>query len=103
MAKKEFEGTKGRWYLQEKTDAYTHIIRCDNGKGFETLYIGSASHNPTETSRKDAQLMAASLDLLEALQGIIDYEERMRKKGEPCIGDGHLSKAYDAVSKALRK
>lgn len=35
--------TQGKAYLQEYTDSYTNIVRCNNGKGFETSYIASAT------------------------------------------------------------
>jgi hypothetical protein len=68
--------TKGEWYLQEYTDAYTNIIRCNKGKGFETLFIAHTTQNTSPETRANARLMAASPDLLEALQEIIAITDR---------------------------
>lgn len=67
----EFLGTKGRWYLQEYTDAYTNIIRCDAGKGFETIYIASTLQSTNKETRYNAQIMAHAPQLLEMLQKIV--------------------------------
>ncbi len=58
--------TKGKWYLQEYTDAYTNIIRSDNGKGFETLYVASAPN------REDAKLISKAPEMLETLKDIVE-------------------------------
>lgn len=63
--------TKGKWYLQEYTDAYTNIIRCNKGKGFETIFIGYTGQSSSPETRVNARLMAAAPDLLEALQEVI--------------------------------
>jgi hypothetical protein len=70
----KFKGTKGRWYLQSYSDAYTNIIRCDNGKGNETLYLMSTSQSSNPEERYNAKLMASApllLDKLEHCVGII--------------------------------
>ena len=66
MANLEFKGQKGRWYLQKFTDAYTNIIRCDDGKGMETIYLASTGQSTNEKERCNARLMAAAKDLFEA-------------------------------------
>lgn len=68
--------TKGEWYLQEYTDAYTNIVRCDNGKGHETLFIANTPQSNLPEARANAQLMAAAPDLLESLQEIIAIIDR---------------------------
>lgn len=68
--------TKGEWYLQKYTDAYTNIIRCNNGKGFETLFIAHTTQSTSPETRANARLMAAAPDLLEALQEIIAITDR---------------------------
>lgn len=68
--------TKGEWYLQEYTDAYTNIVRCNNGKGHETIFIASTPQSSLPEARANAKLMAAAPDLLDALQGIIVITDR---------------------------
>jgi hypothetical protein len=68
--------TKGEWYLQGYTDAYTNIVRCNNGKGHETLYIASTPQSSLPEARANAKLMAAAPDLLEALRDVIAISDR---------------------------
>lgn len=68
----EFKGTKGKWYLQEYTDAYTNIIRCYNGI-HNTLYLASTSQCTNSEERYNAQIMAHAPELLDMLRYI--YEE----------------------------
>jgi hypothetical protein len=84
--------TKGEWYLQKFTDAYTNIIRCNNGKGFETLFIAHTTQNTSPETRANARLMAAAPDLLEALQEIIAITDR---------DHAAWSKAKAAIKKAI--
>lgn len=67
--------TKGQWYLQKYTDAYTNIVRCNNGK-HETIYIASTPQSSLPEARANAMLMAAAPDLLESLQEIIAITDR---------------------------
>lgn len=92
--------TKGKWYLQEYSDAYTNIIRCDNGKGFETLYIGSSSHSTDPEARVNAKLMAKAPEMLEALKGIYAIKELLFYPVE--TKTEHLGEAI-AVSEAITK
>lgn len=68
--------TKGEWYLQKYTDAYTNIIRCNNGKGHETIFIASTPQSSLLEARTNARLIAAAPDLLESLQEIIAITDR---------------------------
>ena len=68
--------TKGEWYLQEYTDAYTNIIRCNNGKGHETIFIAATPQSTLPEARANAKLMAAAPDLLDALKEVIAISDR---------------------------
>lgn len=70
--------TKGRWYLQKFTDVYTNIIRCDNGKGMDTIYIANL-HGQGCNNRDNAQLISAAPDLLKALQDMLSRFEHSEK------------------------
>ncbi len=67
----EFKGTKGKWYLQEYTDAYTNIIRCDDGV-HKTLYLASTSQCTNSEERYNAQIMAHSKEMLEILEECLE-------------------------------
>lgn len=80
--------TQGNWYFQTEADVYTNIIRCDAGKGKETLYIGCCEQSA------NAQLMASAPDLLEALQSMLKAfgeiaeafdEKEVKEKAEKAI------------------
>lgn len=86
--------TKGEWYLQKYTDAYTNIIRCNKGKGFETIFIGYTGQSSSPETRANARLMAAAPYLLEALQEIIAITDRDHTAWD---------KAKIAINKALAK
>lgn len=83
--------TKGQWYLQKYTDAYTNIVRCNNGK-HETIFIASTPQSSLPESRANAQLMSAAPDLLEALQEVIAISDRKHDAWD---------KAKAAIEKAL--
>jgi hypothetical protein len=84
--------TKGNWYFQTEADACTNIIRCDGGKGFETLYIGSCAQSSDIESQANAQLMASAPDLLEALIEVVRISDRNHNAWD---------KAKKAIEKAL--
>lgn len=67
--------TKGEWYLQKYTDAYTNIVRCKNGK-HETIFIASTPQSSLPEARANAMLMSAAPDLLEALKEVIAISDR---------------------------
>ena len=68
----EFKGTKGKWYLQEYSDAYTNIVRCDNGLGLETIYICSTSQSTNKEQRANALLISKAPEMLEMLKELIN-------------------------------
>jgi hypothetical protein len=68
----EFKGTKGKWYLQEYTDAYTNIIRSDNGKGFNSLFIAYTPQYPSKEVRYNAKLISKAPEMLEMLVKMIN-------------------------------
>jgi hypothetical protein len=53
--------TPGPWHYQEKSDAYTHIIRGPNNE-----YVAGFSQHSNGRSEADARLAAAAPELLEA-------------------------------------
>lgn len=59
----EFKGTKGKWYLQEYTDAYTHIVRCDNGE-HQTLWVASTGQDSRKEARCNALLISKAPEMI---------------------------------------
>ena len=49
--------TKGQWYLQEFTDAYTNIVRCKN-ETHDTLFIAYTPQTTNPEARANAELIA---------------------------------------------
>jgi len=68
MDELKFKGTNGEWSYQEDSDAYTHIVRCNSGKGKETIYICSTAQSSTPYAEANARLIAVSPDLLSELR-----------------------------------
>lgn len=98
----EFKGTKGKWYLQEYTDAYTNIIRCDNGKN-NTIYLASTSQCQNSEERYNAQVMAHSKEMLEMLQmWCMDMEERGRAYGDCYTMTKELIKSATEVDSGIK-
>ncbi len=58
--------TSGPWRYQEKSDAYTHIVRA--GDQFLCQFAQGANGEP----EANARLVAATPDLLAALWGLLD-------------------------------
>ncbi|MDV3583426.1 hypothetical protein CMU85_18155 [Elizabethkingia anophelis] len=71
----EFKGTKGKWYLQEYTDSYTNIIRCDNGKGADTIFLASTPQSTSPEERYNALLISKSLEMLSILEKLVEYQD----------------------------
>lgn len=102
----EFKGTKGKWYLQEFTDSYTNIIRCNNGKGSETLFLASTLQSSSPETRENAKLMAAAPDLLKALQKIVEMNRQQALDQYGDLGKAEswacVKVARVAIEKALK-
>lgn len=63
-----FKGTKGTWYLQDYTDAYTNIVRSNDGIN-KTIYITNVYGSPKNNEyRYDALLISKAPEMLEKLQ-----------------------------------
>lgn len=87
---KEFRGTPGEWEFDRfgclMANGYSVHTR-----GFPTLLSGSPES--IAIAEANSRLMAASKDLLEALQGILDNWY--------VLGDEEHAKAVAAITKAL--
>lgn len=104
MSKEKFK--KGEWYLQEYTDAYTNIVRCNAGKGFETVYIASTSQSRGEEQRANARLMAAAPDMYDALKMSLQMLEQTlsyREQNELTAGNIFLTSTIDEIKRAIKK
>lgn len=109
----EFKGTKGKWYLQEYSDAYTNIIRVKTDT-HDGIFLGSTSQNPNPEYRANAKLIASAPELLEALQEIqidlsilksnfIQIEKTdSRAEGMTNIIDKWIERNKKAIEKALK-
>lgn len=86
----EFKGTKGKWYLQPYTDAYTNIIRCDNGKGFDTLYLVSARRDSCKEERYNGLLMSKAPEMLEELHETIIDLKILKNQISDALKTNHL-------------
>ena len=97
--------TKGTWYLQKFTDVCTNIIRCNDGKGFETLYIANL-HGEGCSNRENAQLISAAPDMYNALKSSLQMlEQHLSYRNANNIQGGNvfLECTIDEVKKALNK
>lgn len=90
----EFKGTKGEWYLQEYSDAYTNIIRVKTDT-HDGIFLGSTSQNPNPEYRANAKLIASAPDLLEALQIYLNAGSKEQRREASII-------AKKAIEKALK-
>lgn len=104
---KDFKGTEGKWYSEfyelPLFSPNGHSIIKAGGVGTPVAIVPMpiGGVNSKERNIANANLIAAAPDLLEALIGILDYEDRMADKGTPVLGTGHKNKAKRAVKKAL--
>lgn len=71
--------TSGTWYLQEYTDEYTNIIRCNNRTN-ENLFIAYTPQNGGAQARANAQRV---VDCVNAMDGI-DDPQKLRQAWDIC-------------------
>jgi hypothetical protein len=89
----EFKGTPGPWSYQERSDAYTHIVRDPTGS--RIIVYAPQSSNPE--AEANARLCAAALDLLGALKMMVDDNFPDLPLGEQVL---RLTVAEAAIEKA---
>jgi beta-phosphoglucomutase-like phosphatase (HAD superfamily) len=58
--------TPGPWHYQEKSDAYTHIVRAG-----ERRFITQLSQDTSGEAEANARLMAAAPELLESAKSLL--------------------------------
>lgn len=101
-----FRGTKGKWYVQPETDAYTHIVRCDDGE-HNSLYIASTSQSTHVENVYNVLLMSKAPELLSKLREIVEavedeiiiLQENIDKDGYECFG----SRFYESAKQLLKE
>jgi hypothetical protein len=89
--------TPAPWHYQEKSDAYTHIVRDADNR-----YVCGCSQDSSGNAEANARLVAAAPDLLEAAKKLIEGAEsegwdRTRGTDEPRTG---ISELRAAIAKA---
>jgi hypothetical protein len=89
----EFKGTPGPWHYQERSDAYTHIVR--NAEGNEIIVYAPQSTLPK--AEANARLASAAWDLLHALKLMVDDNFPDLPLGEQVL---RLMVAEQAIAKA---
>ena len=100
---KEFKGTKGEWNqshrITDKDGNYSTEVYCDKGQTIATLswYPNNDIKGVTTTDREEnAKLIAASPDLLEALQNAYKCSGERNMLTKPV-----LDEMLEAINKAL--
>ncbi|NDV46272.1 hypothetical protein D0T49_04360 [Paludibacter sp. 221] len=96
---KQFKGTQGEW--ESAAIDLADYKQVSIGSGKKVICHLHIENEISEEVKSNAQLIAAAPELLEALQHIVDYEERMRANNDPKIGNGHFNKAKQVINKAL--
>lgn len=93
--------TQGKWYLQEFTDSYTNIVRCDNGE-HGTIFIASTPQSGSTEARANAKLIAAAPEMLEALNlAAKAWRDLAETTGEVGLLDEDV--AYQTILSAINK
>ncbi|MCT3788474.1 hypothetical protein HZQ67_13955 [Elizabethkingia anophelis] len=96
----EFKGTKGKWYLQEYTDSYTNIIRCDNGKGADTIFLASTPQSTSPEERYNALLMSKAQEMLETLKVLVSEFQVYKQNANGTSKCEAIIKAEELIKEA---
>lgn len=83
--------TPGPWHYQDRSDAYTHIVR--NAEGNSIIVYAPQSTRPE--AEANARLAAAAPELLEACQMMLGIMALKNWEGDPVA-----EKARAAIAKA---
>jgi hypothetical protein len=84
--------TPGPWWYQEKSDAYTHIVRTG-----ENRFLCQLAQDTSGEAEANARLIAAAPDLLAALQEMVVVFQRPTEVSRIAA----LKQARAAISRAL--
>lgn len=103
MENLEFKGTKGKWSQSHRVcddkGNYATQVYCNKGKEIATLhwYPNKEVQGVVSTYREaNAKLIAAALDLLEAVQSLLKWSAHF-----PEAMNENILIAKDAINKAL--
>jgi hypothetical protein len=86
--------TPGPWLYQEKSDAYTHIVRGPSGQ--YVAGCGQCSHGECEAN---ARLIAAAPEMLQTLESIATTLDKFAPCPEEIL-DNLLAAAQSAIKTA---
>lgn len=89
--------TPGPWRYQEKSDAYTHIVRGPDGQ-----YIAGCGQDRTGECEGNARLIAAAPTMLESLKALVAETERCDNPALMGVGSEAevMQKAKAAITSA---
>jgi hypothetical protein len=88
-----FKGTPGDWYYQRRSDAYTNIVRSDQGVEKGSIWIVATSQSTDIQHKADAYIIAAAPDLLNALQIYLNAGSKDQRKSASIIAKKAIKKA----------
>lgn len=101
---KEFKGTPGPWRVSEKRGDMIDIRHSDNGIGSISLNLAhvAARQSWLMEAEANAKLIAASPDLLSALQHLVEvYDSEDGKQWTTTSKRAAIDEARAAIDKAL--
>ena len=95
--------TKGKWVcIIDETENEHPILSTDANKNIACVNAKSHYGNcDKEEAEANAKLLTAAPLLLDALQKIVEYEDRGRAKGEPRISETWYELAIKAINEAI--